>query len=35
MAGKKGKKIVYELVIDDEALKKLEKILKLLEEEEK
>jgi len=27
-------KVVYEIVLDEEALRKLEKILKLLEEEE-
>ena len=29
-----GEKVVYEVVLDEEALRKLEKILKLLEEEE-
>jgi len=29
-----GEKVVYEIVLDEEALRKLEKILKLLEEEE-
>jgi len=29
-----GKEVVYELIIDEETLKKLEKILKFLEEEE-
>ena len=33
MSRKKEEKVVYEIVIDEETLKKLEKILKELEEE--